>query len=482
MNSRFKKNFIYLSFYKVFELLIPMLTSPILSRTLGAQSIGLYSYSYSIVCFFTILAELGCYRYGIREVAKVRDDKVKLQQTYSDIFWIHMFNGFIILCIFLLFNLIIGQLNYLNCILSLFLISNMIDNTFLYVGLENVGPMTFRDSAIKILTFVLIVLFIKNPGDVYIYAIIMSASAIFCKIVSLIYSFKFVKIVRPNFKICFKHYKPMAFLMIPALAGVAYQSMDKIMIGMFFNNSEVGFYECASKALIPRNVISALGTVLCPGIANLYVNKKINQANKLIEKSFIISMILSYAFMFGMCGIAKEFAPWFWGEDFSVCSILIVGLAITIPIWTIGEVIRNQYLLPVGKDKEYTYAFLTGVIVNIIINILLIPKYGAYGAIIATIIAELVMSIIHIIMVKNEIFIIKYLLLSLPYFFGGVIMMVCIRIFAYIFVIKIQGLKIFIEIVIGCLLYLIFVVLYERITSNYTLLDVINRYRGGNKV
>ena len=481
MKSRLKKNFLYLSIYKVLELFIPMLISPILSRTLGAQSIGLYSYSYSIVCFFAILAELGCYRYGIREIAKVRDNKEKLEQTYSDIFCVHMFNGVIIFIIYFLFNYLIDQLTTLNCILSLFLISNMIDNFYFYVGIEKVGPMTIRDSAIKIITFALIIALIKNPNDVYVYAIIMSVSAIICKLISLIYSFKFVKFVKPNIHNCMKHYKPMAFLMIPALASVAYQSMDKIMIGLFFDKAEVGFYECASKALIPKNIIAALGTVFCPGIANLYVKKRVGDINMLIKKSFLISMILSYSFMFGICGVAKDFAPWFWGENFAVCSKLIIGLSITIPIWTIGEVIRNQYLLPVGKDSEYTYAFLTGVIVNCIINIILIPKYGAHGAIIATIVAELVMSVIHIFMVNKDIYILKYLIQSLPYFISGIIMMLCIRTFSNLFVVEIQGIKILFEVIIGALLYLILAVAYEKISHNYILLDVVKK-EGSNKI
>ena len=168
MKSRLKKNFLYLSIYKVLELFIPMLISPILSRTLGAQSIGLYSYTYSIVCFFAILAELGCYRYGIREIAKVRDNKEKLEQTYSDIFCVHMFNGVIIFIIYFLFNYLIDQLTTLNCILSLFLISNMIDNFYFYVGIEKVGPMTIRDSAIKIITFALIIALIKSKRSIEI--------------------------------------------------------------------------------------------------------------------------------------------------------------------------------------------------------------------------------------------------------------------------------------------------------------------------
>ena len=121
---------------------------------------------------------------------------------------------------------------------------------------------------------------------------------------------------------------------------------------------------CASKALIPRNIITALGTVLCPSIANLYASNQKEIAKQKITYSFTVSMIMALSFMFGISAIAQDFAPWFWGKSFVTCSPMLIGLSISIPIWTIGEVIRNQFLLPTGRDKEYTWVFVAGVITN----------------------------------------------------------------------------------------------------------------------
>jgi O-antigen/teichoic acid export membrane protein len=482
MEANVKKNFLFLSLYKVLEMLLPMITSPLLSRRLGAESLGEYTFYYSIVSMFIVVAELGCYRYGIREIAKVRDNKNDLKRVYSEIFFAHFLNGFVVGVAYLVFLFINKEWYLIQIIMLLFIISNMIDNSFLYIGIEKVGPLTLRDSIVKISSFILIVIFIKKSDDLLVYVLIMTLSTLICRIISLMFSFNYVFLELPSLEKCFSHYKPMLALTIPALAAVIYQSMDRIMIGYFYNNADVGYYDCASKALIPRNIITALGTVLCPGVANMYAKREYRKLDAIIENSFIISLIMSYIFMFGIIAIAQEFAPWFWGENFSVCSPMIIGLSFTIPVWTVGEVIRNQYLLPIGRDKEYIISFLIGATVNALINILLIPKWGAFGAIIATIIAEMSMSISQIHIVRRELKIINYLIVSIPYLIMGGIMVLLIRLLYnnVLYCLNNKTICLLLETIIGALSYFVMVVIYELLSKKYYILNVFKIAKSKN--
>lgn len=455
------------------EMLLPMITSPLLSRRLGADALGIYTYNYSIVSMFAVVAELGCYRYGMREIAKVRDDKNKLRQTYSDIFFLHFFNGMIVSFFYLLY-ISATHYNVYALIMLGSIFSNMLDNSFLFIGTENIGSLSLRDGSAKIITFLLILLCIKTPDDLLKYVVIMTAGSVACKIVALVYSRKYSTLSKPNFKSLFTHYKPMLILMIPALMAVIYQSMDKVMIGLLYNNADVGYYECASKALIPRNIITVLGTVLCPQIANLYAGNSKEKVSEIFSKSFKVSMALAYVFMFGISAIAYDFAPWFWGLDFSVCSPMLVGLSVTIPLWTIGEVIRNQYLLPIGRDNEYAISFVIGVICNAVVNAILIPKYGAMGAIAATITAEFVMSLVQMLMVQKEIKCIKYILETAPYFFIGVAMLTATRMAANKININVT-LKLLIEIVCGALLYTLLTIGYELLSGRRFMLLLLKK-------
>lgn len=470
-----KLNFIYLSLYKMLELLLPLVTSPLLSRRLGAKALGIYSYTYSIVSLFVVIAELGFYRYGLREIAKVRDDQKQLNQTYSNIFFTHIINALVILSLFIFSVFCFYQTSDKKFLLiqGILIFNNLIDNSFLYIGLENIKPIAIRDGMTKLIAFALIILLIKSPDDLMVYITLMALSATISKLISLLYSRKFVTFIKPEIKVCMTIYRPMLLLMIPALASVIYQSMDKIMIGWFYNETHVGYYDCASKALIPRNIITALGTVLCPSIANLYASNQKEIAKQKITYSFTVSMIMALSFMFGISAIAQDFAPWFWGKSFVTCSPMLIGLSISIPIWTIGEVIRNQFLLPTGRDKEYTWVFVAGVITNAIVNSILIPQYGAIGAIIATTVAEIEMSLIQLYLVRKDLPLVKQLLTLWPYLLAGMFMLLTVQL-VHAMSINFYTVKILLEILSGFLSFVIFTLILEKLSQTKIITELLD--------
>lgn len=473
--NKLKFNFIYATAYKMLELLLPLITSPLLSRRLGAEALGAYTYTYSIVSLFVMYAELGSYRYGMREIAKVQNELNARNRVYSDIFWTHAANALVALVLYLILAISIGG-KYKNLMLlqSLCIVSNMIDNSFLYVGMEDMKAITYRDSVVKFGTFILIILLIKSPSDLILYVLIMNICGIVCKVIALLYAKKYVHLIVPVLSNCINHFKHMLVLMIPVIAAGIYQSMDKIMIGSLYEKEDVGYYDCASKALISKSVITIFGTVLCPHITNLYAEGKNEEAERTFKKSFSLSMIMSYAFMFGISAVAKEFAPLFWGEDFAVCAPMMIGLSVSLPLWTIGESIRNQFLLPNGRDHEYMWSFLVGVVVNAAFNFALIPQYGAMGAICATIAAEFAMSAVQIYFVRKEVKIIKNLTQTFPYFIASLFMYICIRMFSNIW----NGNRVIgmvLEGGFGILSFLLFALIYEITSKKYMLLDILRR-------
>lgn len=469
-----KLNFIYLSLYKMLELLLPLVTSPLLSRRLGAEALGIYSYTHSIVSLFVVIAELGFYRYGLREIAKVRDNQKQLNQTYSNIFFTHIINALVILSLFIFSVFCFYQTSDKKFLLiqGILIFNNLIDNSFLYIGLENIKPIAIRDGMTKLIAFALIILLIKSPDDLMVYITLMALSATISKLISLLYSRKFVTFIKPEIKVCMTIYRPMLLLMIPALASVIYQSMDKIMIGWYYNETHVGYYDCASKALIPRNIITALGTVLCPSIANLYASNQKEIAKQKITYSFTVSMIMALSFMFGISAIAQDFAPWFWGKSFATCSPMLIGLSISIPIWTIGEVIRNQFLLPTGRDKEYTWVFVAGVITNAIVNSILIPQYGVMGAIIATTVAEIEMSLIQLYLVRKDLPLVKQLLTLWPYLLAGMFMLLTVQLVHAMFI-NFYTVKILLEILSGFLSFVIFTLILEKLSQTKIITELL---------
>lgn len=461
-----RKNFIYASIYKVLELALPLITSPILSRRLGAESLGIYSYSYAIAALFTLVAELGSYRYGMREISKARLSNKKLNQTYSDIYFTHAVNGVIVTIVyFLMIPFFWGQHPLVYILQSLCIISNALDNSFLYVGVEEMKPLTIRDTCVKIATFVLIVAVIHKPNDLIAYIVIVNVCSIVCKFVALIYARKFVHFVFPNLLNCLNHYKHMIILMVPAVSENLYQNVGKLLIGVFGTKTSVGYYELSTKATIPKNIVSTLGTVMCPNIARLFSEGKKEDAIRKFKRSLQISMVASYFAAFGIASVAPEFAPWFWGEGFDVCAPLMTGLAFTIPVWTVGEVIRNQYLLPTGKDNQYMSAFLIGVFANIVGCSILIPFVGAMGAVLSMIFAELIMSIVQTFYIRKEVSIFHSLSATFPYLIFASIMMLATRAFSYIVSLPLTF-KVLLEFTVAFFVFATLCLIYEKTLPN----------------
>lgn len=88
-----KKNFLYNAFYQVLTLILPLITTPYISRVMGAEKIGVYSYAYSIASYFGLFILLGLNNYGNRTIASVCDDKKKLSKTFWSIYVMHVYDG-----------------------------------------------------------------------------------------------------------------------------------------------------------------------------------------------------------------------------------------------------------------------------------------------------------------------------------------------------------------------------------------------------
>lgn len=467
-----KKNFIYILMYNILTMILPLVTSPLLSRRLGANALGIYTYVDAVVSIFLVFANTGIYKYGMREIAKTASDKEKLNQKYTDFWFTNGVNVFIVLIIYLLFTGFIAGDEYKIYfhIRTGAILAVMFDNAFLFCGMENIRPITIRDASIKLSAFFLIVVLIKSTDDLTLYFMIMTLGTLLPAIIGFIYGKRYVTLKKPNILNCIRLYKPLLLMMVPTLASTIYQSMDKVMIGFLYNHENVGYYECACKTLIVRTVITSLGTAMCPHLTGLYVKGEYEEGNRKFKNTFMLCLVLSYCLMFGIIAVAKDFAPFFWGNNFSVCSELMSGLAICIPLWCIGEVIRTQYLLTHSRDNEYMISFVTGVIVNAVINTLLIPKFGAMGAVTATIIAELTMSVMQIAFVKHDIPVKQYVLGTFPYFIISFIMFMVIKLMSK----KLNCIvpvKLIIEILAGIFICILLIVIYEKKTKTDLILS-----------
>lgn len=455
-----KKNFIYNIIYQILILLIPLITIPYVSRVLGANGLGIYSYTYSIVNYFMMFAMIGLNNYGNRTIAKVRDNKEKLSKTFIEIYSMQIITSILMILFYSLY-LILFNIEYKNIAIlqSLYVVSCLFDINWFFFGIEKFKLTITRNTIIKIFSLILIFLFIRNENDVWIYTLILSGNMLLSQLALWPFVKKNIIKVKIRKNDVLKHLKPCLKLFLPVIAVAIYKVMDKTMIGWFSNASEVGYYENAEKIIsVPNAIITALGTVMLPRMSNLYAKEKNNESMKIIEKSLELIMFLAFAMTFGLICISKNFSLIFFGKGFEKSGVIISLLSITIFFLSWGNVIRTQYLIPKERDKTYIESAFLGAIVNLILNIIFIPKYASVGACVGTILAEFIVMLYQTLSIKNEIPIKFYLKKILPFFFKSLIMFLVTYMINFINFNSFM--KIIVQVIVGSVIYFLLNIKY----------------------
>lgn len=429
--SSTRKNLVYNTCYQILILVLPLITAPYISRVLGAEKIGVYSYTYSIVYYFMLIAMLGINNYGNREIAKARDDKEKLSKTFTSIYALQIIMSVLMTIFYFLYITLFVQENKVIAIIQgIYIISVMFDINWFFFGMEKFKLTVVRNSLIKILSLVLILTFVKQREDIYIYTLILAGSTLLSQLALWPFIKKYTKFVKIKIKDVTKHIKQCIILFIPIIALSVYKIMDKIMLGNMTDMLQVGFYENAEKIInIPMGVITALATVMLPKISNLIANGDEQRAEKYVKKSMEFEFMTSSAVAFGIIAIAQIFVPFFLGNEFYASSSIVQYLSITIIFISVASVIRTQYLIPYGKDTTFVVSLIVGAVLNLFINIILIPKFGAMGAAIGTIIAEFSVFAYQAYAVRKHLKIKEYLVNGFKYILLGIIMCLIVNVF-----------------------------------------------------
>lgn len=468
-----KKNFIYNFAYQVLVIILPLITTPYISRVIGPEGIGIQSYTYSIANYFVLFAILGISNHGNRSIAMVRDNDEKLNRTFSSIYLVQFIMSIIMIILYLLYSIFVVNDNRIIFIIqSIYIVSSLLDINWFFFGMEEFKLTVVRNIIIKIASVLSIFIFVKKSNDLYLYSLILALGNLISQIVLWVYLKRYVKFVKVTKEEILTQIKPILILFIPVISISIYKIMDKIMLGSMSNMIEVGYFENSEKIMnIPLGFITALGTVMLPKMSNLYANGNESEGKKYIGLSLDFIMFISFGSMFGLIGVSPVLVPIFLGDKFINCINIVSMISVTIIFLAWANVIRTQFLIPRKKDKIYIVSTGIGAVVNLLINFLLIKKYGAIGATIGTIFAEATVCVYQSIMVRKELNIKVYIKRSIFYIIPGSIMCIVIRLLE-----KLLGQSIItgiIQIIVGGSLYIILCVIYMIVLKNEIVINNI---------
>ncbi len=391
------ENVIYNVVYQILVTALPIITSPYTARVLGLRTNGYHSYTESIVTYFIIFGFLGTALYGTRKIAYVRDIPGKLTQTTWDIIWLRFILMIITLAVYIPLLCIHNEFAYLYRIQIINILAAGLDISWFFQGVEDFKRVALRNMLVKLAYVICLFTLIKSPDDLSLYVFLIVTSAFCGNLVMWFFLPQYLgrkSICRPeNLK---SHLVASLGLFVPQITNYVYALLDRSMLKWLTGNTDyVSIYDYGQRIIrAVAAVLQSVGYVMMARISNLQATNDQKQIQDYIQKSMNLTLFFALPIMFGIGGIAKDFAPVFLGDEFSRVSLvlqLLCPLAVTL---SVNSVLGVQLLISVGKERQYTVATTAGAIVNTVINLLLLQSCNVVGACISSLAAEVVVMTI----------------------------------------------------------------------------------------
>ncbi len=399
-----KRNAVLNVFRTLMSLIFPLITFPYVSRVLGPEGTGKVHYAQSIVSYFSMIALLGINTYGLREAAKIRDDKKSLSKFYHEMMVITLFSTLIAYILFFVAIFVFRNLyeyRQLLLVTSATIIFTTLGVEWLYGAVEDYGYITLRSVFFQIVGLVLLFVFVKDKNDFLPYAAISVVTNVGSNLLNFLHCRKYVFITKKYALEIKKHLKPILILFGTTAAISVYTVLDSTMLGILCGDVQVGLYNAATKInKIVVGLIVAVGVVVTPRMSNVVETDR-NAGNRLLLKTYNLYLFLTIPCAIGLCFLARSIIQLFCGNEFypAVKTMQIMTpIIIFIPF---GQFFTNLIFTPLRKDRYSLVPVLIGAGINFIMNLILIPKLYAFGAGIATVVAEFSVWIIKLFLSKK---------------------------------------------------------------------------------
>ena len=421
-----KRNYFYSATYNVLMVLTPLITAPYISRVLKADGVGAASFVASVVQYFIIFSDFGTGIHGPREISYSRDDLEKRSIVFWETFCLRLFNSVIALAVyFSMIGIFVKSYRLVFLIYAINIINTGIDVAWLFSGLEEFGKIIFRNLLVRLADIAFVFTFIKSQSDLPLYVCGYSMFTILGSIVMWRDVPAYVKRVSLKSIRPFHDIRTILSLFLPTIATQIYTVLDKSMLGWLTEGTfENGYYEQSMKlSKITLALVTSLAGVMIPRIGYLFEKNDHERIREYMYRSYSFVWFMSAALCFGLIGISDNFVPWFFGTGYDKVAGLLKISSFLIIIIGFGSVNGGQYLIPTRRQNLFTYSVMAGAVINFTMNIFLIRMYQSYGAMFASVVAEIAVTSTEFWLIRREISVMKVLKSGVNYFIAGVIML-----------------------------------------------------------
>lgn len=394
------KNYAYNLSYQLLVIILPIITTPYVTRVFSSDDLGIYGYFNSIVTYFILLATLGVANYGTKEISGNRKE---IKKNFWGIYTLQFGAALLSILLYILLCMGISTMqNPVAYILGLSLFSKGLDISWLFQGLEDFRKITVRNITVKLVGVSAIFLFIKSASDLYLYVFLLTAFELLGQLSMWIPAREFIG--KPHFDLGYAkhHLKPIILLFLPQIAISLYVTLDRTMLGALASTRDVGIYDQALKLVnILLTLVTSLGSVMLPRVSSLLSEGNHKAVNKMHEMAFLIYNVVIFPIIAGMLIVNDNFVHFFLGEDFQEAryAIAIMIFRMFFIGWT--NIMGIQILIPHNKNREFMLSTTIPAIVSVGLNLLFLPKFGYIGAAIVSVLTEALVWVIQLFFTRS---------------------------------------------------------------------------------
>jgi O-antigen/teichoic acid export membrane protein len=467
-------NYLYNLIYQLLIIILPIITTPYISRILHVKGIGLYSVSYAIVNYFVLFGMIGISSYGSREISYVRDDKFKLSETFWEINILRFITMGVAIFGYIVYVSLGAPIEYkvLYYIQGITLLASLVDISWFFAGIENFKKTAIRNIVVKLVSVIAIFVLVKTKDDLVLYTFIIACSTVIGQLVLWKDLNSYIFFVNPKVNGIKYHFKRTIPLWLPSIAINIYNSLDKVMLSYLIDNTQAGLYESSQKIVkIASTITTSLAIVAAPNMANKFKNGAYEEARKMATTTFSFVSFLGFPMCFGIIAISETVVPWFYGPGFEqVTKLLLLSTWLIITLsWS--SVFGTQILVATGEERKYTKAVIISLVINISSNFILIPRFEASGAIISSLVSEYFGMFIMAFYCRKKVEIGHMLLGITKYIFASIIM--CALVFPIGRVVHPDILATFVQLLVGGIVYFILMIILKDKHSNLLLKKIL---------
>ena len=387
------KNYLYNLSYQILTIILPIITVPYVTRIFTSEVLGNYIFYNSIVSYFSLFAILGIGVYGTKQIAAASD----VSSTFWNIYAIQLIASILAMAVYIIAIFSIPQMGgIIPLIVGITLFAKMIDISWLFSGKEDFKKITIRNTVVRIIGVISIFTFVKSSDDLYLYVFLIVIFDFLGQFVMWVPAKKFIK--RPSFnaKVIKKNLHPIVLLFLPQVAISLYVVLDRTLLGLLGSYSDVGIYEQGQKLVsILLKVVSSLGVVMLPRVANLLSERRDKEAQNMVKFSFILYNLIIFPMIFGLISVNEVFVKLFLGQNFQDVKYVLYVIVFNIMFvgWT--NILGYQVLVVRNKNKEFMLSTTIPAFVSVAVNIAVIPFFGYIGASITSVVVEILVFAIQ---------------------------------------------------------------------------------------